>query len=42
MEHQGKIVRGKAIDVPEYNRAGWKIVPHKAFKNVAPDILANL
>ena len=28
--------------MPNFNNAGWKIVPHKAFRNVAPDILANI
>lgn len=35
-------MKGKAIDMPNFNNAGWKIVPHKAFRNVAPDILANI
>lgn len=39
---QGKLVKGKAIDMPNFNNGGWKIVPHKAFRNVAPDILANM
>lgn len=42
MEMQGKIVKAKAIDMPQYNRAGWQIVPHRAFKNVAPDLLAEM
>ena len=42
MEIQGKLVKGKALDMPHYNRAGWELVPHKAFKNTAPDILATL
>ena len=42
MEIQGKITRGKAIDMPQFNKSGWEIVPHKAFKNVAPDVLANM
>ena len=42
MAMQGKIVRGKAIDLPMYNKAGWQIIPHKAFKNIAPDVLAEL
>jgi hypothetical protein len=42
MYMQGKLVKGKAIDMPQYSRAGWQLVPHKAFKNVAPDILANI
>ena len=28
--------------MPEFNRAGWELVPHRAFKNIAPDVLANL
>jgi hypothetical protein len=42
MEIQGKISRSKAIDLPQFNKAGWEVVPHKAFKNVAPDVLANM
>ena len=42
MYMQGKIVKGKAIDLPQYSKGGWQLVPHKAFKNVAPDILANM
>lgn len=42
MATQGKLVKGKAIDLPMFNRAGWQIVPTRAFKNVAPDVLANL
>ena len=42
MYMQGKIVKGKAIDMPNFNNGGWQIIPHKAFRNVAPDILANL
>ena len=42
MLSQGKVVKAKAIDNPIFNRNGWQLVPHKAFKNVAPDILANM
>lgn len=42
MHAQGKLVKGKAIDMPRFNHGGWELVPHKAFKNVAPDILVNL
>jgi hypothetical protein len=42
MHVQGKIVKGKAVDLPIFNRAGWVLVPHKAFKNVAPDVLAGM
>jgi hypothetical protein len=42
MYMQGKLVKGKAIDMPSFNRGGWQVVHHKAFKNVAPDILANM
>lgn len=39
---QGKINKGKAIDMPMYNRAGWVIVPNRAFKNVAPEVLSQI
>lgn len=42
MMMQGKIVRGKAIDMPQFNNAGWKVVPQKAFKNVTLDIVSQL
>ena len=42
MEMQGKIIKGKAIDMPQFNRSGWQLIPHKAFRNVAPDVLANM
>ena len=42
MVMQGKITRGKAVDLPQFNKAGWELVPHRAFKNAAPDVLANL
>jgi len=42
MQAQGKLVKGKAIDMPNYGLAGWQIVPHRAFRNVAPDVLANM
>lgn len=28
--------------MPTFKRGGWQVVPHKAFKNVAPDVLANM
>lgn len=39
---QGKVIKAKAIDMPTFNRGGWQVVPHKAFKSVAPDILADM
>ena len=42
MKEQGKLVKGRSIDVPQYSKSGWVVVPHKAFKNVAPDILAEM
>ena len=42
MEKQGKIVRDKALDLPEYKKAGWKVLQQKAFKNVAPYIIMQL
>lgn len=37
---QGKIVKGKALDIPQFSKAGWELVPNKAFKNVTPEVLA--
>jgi hypothetical protein len=28
--------------MPLYNKAGWQVVPNRAFKNVAPDVLAEI
>ena len=42
MMMQGKIARGKAVDLPQYNKAGWALVPNHAFRNTAPDVLANM
>ena len=42
MEQQNKIARDRALDMPEYKRAGWKLFPQKAFKNVAPAFLMQL
>jgi hypothetical protein len=39
---QGKVVKAMALDMPTFKRGGWQVVPHKAFKNVAPDVLANM
>ena len=38
MQALGKIIPDRAPEKPEYKSSGWKLVPHKAFKNVAPDI----
>ena len=42
MYTQGKLRKGKAIDMPQFNNAGWELIPNKAFKSVAPEILAEL
>ena len=42
MEQQGKIVRSRAVDRPEYKRSGWQVVAAKAFKNTAPSIVMQL
>ena len=36
MEQQGKVIKGRPLDMPEYKSAGWKLQPKVAFKNVAP------
>ena len=28
--------------MPNYRNSGWEVVPHKAFKNTAPEILAEM
>jgi hypothetical protein len=38
----GKVNKCTAIDMPQYKRAGWGLVPHKAFKNVDPFIIAEM
>ena len=42
MQIQGKIVKDRALDMPEYKRAGWKLEPAKAFKNVHPSFIMTL
>ena len=37
-----KIEKGPAQDIQGNKRAGWMLVPHKAFKNVDPVILAQM
>ena len=41
MKVMGKITPDRAPEKPEYKISGWKLVPNKAFANVAPDILNN-
>ena len=42
MEQQGKISKERALDMPQFKRAGWKVHPTKAFKAVAPAIIMQL
>ncbi|CAI2384827.1 unnamed protein product [Moneuplotes crassus] len=42
MEAEGKIARARAPDLPQYKYGGWKVRPSRAFKNTAPDVLAQL
>ena len=42
MLQQGKIQKGRATDMPQFKRAGWKINPVKAFKNTEPSIIMKL
>ena len=40
---QGKVAKGPAVDLMKKNSSyGWKVVPHKAFKNVDPVLLAQM
>ena len=42
MLQQGKIQKGRAKDMPQFKRAGWKVNPSKAFKHTEPSILMKL
>ena len=42
MLEQGFIKKVRAVDIPQYKNSGWQIVPHRAFKNIDPAILAGL
>ena len=42
MEQQGKIKRDRALDAPQFKRAGWSVNPAKAFKNTSPSIVMQL
>lgn len=42
MESQNKIKRGRALDLPEFKRGGWILIPHKAFKRTDPEILSKM
>jgi len=39
---QGKIERTRAADIPQFKHSGWKLVPHKAFERVDPQVLAKM
>ena len=42
MEAQGKIARDRAMDLPQFKRAGWKLNAARAFKNTEPSIVMKL
>lgn len=42
MHQQGKIMQAAPKDMPRLKKAGWQLVPHIAFKNVAPEVLAEI
>ena len=42
MELKGKIVKAPALDMQGTARAGWQLVPNRAFKNIDPVVLAQL
>mmetsp|Transcript_18004 Transcript_18004/g.15928 ORF Transcript_18004/g.15928 Transcript_18004/m.15928 type:complete len:132 (+) Transcript_18004:29-424(+) len=42
MEASGKIVPDRAPELPEYKSSGWRLVPNKAFKSIAPEVLAQI
>ena len=39
---QGKIVQARALDMPKFSTSGWQVIPNRAFKNVAADIVAGM
>ena len=39
MRKQGKVEKARAQDLPQYKYSGWKVIPHKAFKNTDPEII---
>jgi secreted Zn-dependent insulinase-like peptidase len=39
---QGKIEKAEAHDMAKNSKAGWRVVPHKAFRNTDPVILAQM
>jgi hypothetical protein len=39
---QGKIAKAEAHDFQKNSKHGWRVVPHKAFKNTDPVILAQM
>eukprot|EP00347_Sterkiella_histriomuscorum_P017075 403350762 len=42
METQGKIEVGRAVDIPQFKHSGYQLIQHRAFRNVAPEILAQI
>ena len=30
------------MDLPEFRNAGWQLVPNRAFRRIAPDVLAKV
>ena len=42
MEVEGKVVKTRSIDIPQYKRSGWKVIPNKAFKRTAPHLLMEM
>lgn len=42
MYMQGKIVPGRALDIPRFSKSGWELVPEKAFKSVDAGVLTQM
>jgi hypothetical protein len=42
MINYGKLVRGRAVDKPEYKKSGFEVVVHKAYKDKLPYTIADL
>ena len=42
MLSQGFIVKCRADDIPNFRNSGWRVVPHRAFKRTAPEVLAKM
>ena len=42
MHRMGKVEKTRAQDLPQFKYSGWKVVPHKAFKKIDPQIIMQM